>query len=104
MTTYIKNGKRYNTKTAEKVLERSAREHRGDFRWFEETLYRTPKGAWFLVGEGGPMTKYANHYGNTSSHGDGFEVISDDAALALLESEDDTPSIEKYFHDQLEDA
>jgi len=46
----------------------------GDFAHCAEGLYRTAKGAYFLAGHGGPMTKYARRVGNNCSAG-GSDIL-----------------------------
>lgn len=40
-----------------------------DFHYFEETLYRKKTGEYFLHGHGGPLSPYAEPYGQTGSQG-----------------------------------
>lgn len=62
----IINGKLYNTRTATELGSYWNHLPSNDFRHLEETLYRSPKGALFLAGSGGPMTEYAEGDGNTT--------------------------------------
>lgn len=55
----IVDGKRYNSETAEAVAEWDNGFGSSDFKACSETLYRTEKGAFFLVGSGGPLSEYA---------------------------------------------
>ena len=58
----IIKGKMYNTETAEmvgKMWESSPR----DFSFYREKLYRKKTGEFFLYGEGGPASKYAERCG-----------------------------------------
>lgn len=52
------NGALYDTETA-KPLGKDSYSSPRDFHHWEETLYRTKSGKYFLHGEGGAMTKYA---------------------------------------------
>jgi len=59
----IINGKTYNTETATELFNVSASGcSRSDFRWWEETLYQTAKGAYFLHGIGGAMSQYSEGF------------------------------------------
>ncbi|MDD3127563.1 MAG: hypothetical protein WC082_11245 [Victivallales bacterium] len=100
------NGKLYNTETAKEVFTWSNHYYRNDFHFCEETLYRTPKGAFFVAGEGGPMSKYAVPVGsNGRGGGDGLEVLSDAEALAWLEEKEaDVETIERFFPGRIEEA
>lgn len=60
----IINGKMYNTDTAEYLDGWSNGEGCSDFRYCNECLYRKKTGEFFLDGEGGPMTKYAQRCGD----------------------------------------
>lgn len=100
----IIEGKVYNTETAEQVAYWDNGYYGNDFKRCEEGLYRTERGAWFLAGEGGPMSKYARPSGNMTSGGEGLEPISEKEAQDWLESHDFTDELEQYFKDKLEEA
>jgi hypothetical protein len=54
----VVNGKAYNTETAERIALAEQRYDKGERTWISETtLYRTPKGAWFLVETEWPQDK-----------------------------------------------
>jgi len=53
------NGKLYDTETAVLIGEYSSGYSSNDFNSYNEALYLSPKGTYFLAGEGGPMTSYA---------------------------------------------
>lgn len=59
----IINGKVYNTESAQEMASWSNGGGWRDFSHCEETLYRKKTGEYFLFGEGGPMTKYAEREG-----------------------------------------
>jgi hypothetical protein len=101
----IIGGKRYNTETATKIAENSSRCGRGDFRWFQESLYLTKKGSWFLAGEGYAMSKYAEAAGG-NLYGPGEKIIPLDAegVIAWLEAAGNIDILEKYFKDAIQDA
>lgn len=106
MTTIrIINGKRYNTETATEVAHYWNGLGGNDFRNLNETLYRTPKGAWFLVGSGGAMTQYAQSCGNNSFCGGvNWVVFTDDEAFEWLQKHEETTDLEEYFADRIQDA
>jgi len=93
----IIHGKRYDTAIATEVASYSYG-NRTDFHGIEETLYRTPKGAWFIHGWGGAATGYAQDIGG-GSFGDGEEirVLTPDQAMDWLERHGKAEAIEKYF-------
>lgn len=100
----IIDGKVYNTETAEEIASWHNGYYGGDFKRCEESLYRTPKGSWFLAGEGGPMSKYARPAGNMTSGGDGLEPLTPDEARRWLEEKDFVAELEQYFAGDLEEA
>ena len=106
MTTKIINGKRYNTETAEEVADcYDVGLATGDFHAFDETLYRTQRGAWFILGNGGAMTSYAVSIGNTTSGRSGvIRAIPAADAYEWLEQHNETEALEHHFGDIIENA
>ena len=102
----IIKGKRYNTDTADALLSLRCRaDSSRDFSYEETWLYRTPKGAWFLAGHGGPMSRWAAPSGKTGrTGGEGIIPIDADYAQELLEQHDKHDLVEQYFADKLVDA
>ena len=68
----IISNKKYDTETATNIAKCS--NGRSGFERFEETLYRKKTGEYFLYGEGGPMSKYAESCGQNSWRG-GSKII-----------------------------
>lgn len=107
MTSKVIGGKRYNTETAQRIAYYRNSANKRDFHQFEETLYKTPSGAFFLVGEGGPMSKYSETIGQNqwSGSGDNFTPMTRAEALQWCEQyEVNAATIEKHFADLLTDA
>lgn len=101
----VTNGKVYNTETAECVATWSSHYYRNDFHYCEESLYRTKKGSWFVVGEGGPLSKYSRPcFGNCTCGGDGLEPISAAEAQKWLEQRGFVNELEEHFSDSIEEA
>ena len=101
----IKNGKRYNTKTSTEVAKFWNSLSTSDFNHIHETLYRTTKGNWFLLADGGAMTKYSKPVGNmTSGSSDNIVPLTESEALEWLERHEETTAIEQYFEPQIEEA
>jgi hypothetical protein len=104
----IINGIRYNT---EKSTEVGSYDHgsypgSGDFSHWSATLYKTPRsGRFFLYGQGGAMTRFADHspYGGACG-GEKLIPMTDDEAMAWAEKYLDTDAIEDHFADQIQDA
>ena len=90
------DGKTYNTETATEIHNHNNGLGKGDFRYLDESLYKTPKGRFFLAGEGGAMTRYAKSYGNTSTGGSGIQAVDHDLALMWCE-EHGVDTIEDHF-------
>lgn len=65
----IINGKRYDTNTATKIGLYDNRLATSDCKWYRETLMVKRTGEYFLVGQGGPMSIYAERVDNTTSGG-----------------------------------
>ena len=83
----ILNGKTYNTDTAWLITELPcSTESTRDFDWHMTYLYRTKKGAYFLSGEGGPMTMWASEQGNGRGWGEGLRVIDEEEARQHMEN------------------
>lgn len=56
-------GSLYNTETAKELGCWTNEISRSDFHYVTETLYRTKSGKYFLYGEGGALSKYAESCG-----------------------------------------
>lgn len=100
----VVEGKLYNTKTAEVIHEWSNGYYRNDFHRCEETLYRTRKGAWFLHGEGGALSKYAEPHGSMRGSGEDIVPLTPEEAMRWLEEHDGADAILEHFTDDVEEA
>ena len=81
----IINGKIYNTEAATRVGNFASAYGPGDFRYEDTDLYKTKKGAWFISGEGGPLSRWSQPCGNGQRGGSGIEVMTTAEALAWAE-------------------
>jgi hypothetical protein len=101
----IINGLRYDTEKAIKVGFAS-RGYINEFPRWEATLYRTPRsGRFFLAGEGGPMSRFAQSEGvNSWGSGSGIIPMSRAEALEWAEQHLSPEEIEKHFGDDIQDA
>lgn len=91
----IINGKVYDTETAKKISHYWNGLGTNDFRNLSETLYKSPKGTYFLYGDGGAMTRWSESNGNTTWGSSDIVVLSIDSAKEWLErhgSEDEYAS------------
>lgn len=69
----------FDTETATAIAEYDNRLSKADFRWCEETLYKTPKGQWFLHGRGGPQSPWSHRLADgTRGSGERLEHLMDD--------------------------
>ena len=98
------NGRIYNTETSKKIGSWDNGIYGNDFRSCEEDLYKNTKGAYFLVGEGGPLSKYSVCHGNETSGG--TELIPMTAAEAQEWAEEhlEADEYEAEFGEQEEAA
>lgn len=82
----IINGKMYNTETAEQVATWT-NGHYSDFNFCCETLYRKRTGEYFIHGEGGAASKYAEPVDTNSwASGSSIKPITKDAARKWMET------------------
>lgn len=95
----IIDGKTYNTETATLIANWDNGCYGNDFNACEESLYVSPKGTYFLAGEGGALSKYAQSVGsNGRCGGEGMEVLSKAEALKWCEEHDvDADTIATHF-------
>jgi hypothetical protein len=100
----IANGVRYNTETATAIADCDNRYPLNDFNYCREILYKTKNGNWFLFGEGGPMSTYAESVGNSSTGGSDIRPLSDGEAQNWLEEHDCVYELEEHFSDRIQDA
>jgi len=75
----------YDTDKAEEVWTASY-SNPSDFKHWSETLYRTKKGAFFLAGGGGPMSRWRKDTGDGYSGSTGIIPLAEAEALDWCES------------------
>jgi hypothetical protein len=101
----IINMKRYDTATAEEIASWWNGCSRNDFNYCAETLYRTASQSWFLHGEGGPLSKYAQSVeGGRGTCGGETIVPLTEAAAAEWLAEHEPSVFEKYFAHRAQNA
>lgn len=98
------DGKMYNTETAEMLAEYWNGLGNSDYYHFNEGLFRTKKGNYFLYGEGGPASKWASKSGKYSNEGSDIVEFSRDEAMEWLSTNGFPDVIEREFPDLLEEA
>jgi hypothetical protein len=93
----IINGRTYNTETSKCIGEWNNGCYGSDFRACSEVLYKNTKGAYFLHGEGGPMSKYAVHHGNETSGSEEIIPMTYEEAREWAEEHLDADEYEAEF-------
>lgn len=98
------NGKLYDTDTANEIASDSYL-YASAFSHWVETLYQTRNGSWFLVGEGGPSSRYSVSVGH-NQWGGGSQIIplSKAKALAWLEEHAGVDVVLEHFGSQVVEA
>ena len=100
----ISNKKVYGTEKAQEITN-VRHSTRNNISWYEEILYRAKNGAWFLKGEGGPLSHYAVDLGDGNKEGScKLMPMSVSATIEWLEKHAKYSIIEELFFDHLEDA
>lgn len=100
----IISNKRYDTKTAREIGADSYNGSTSDFAYWRETLYCKRTGEYFIYGEGGPASKYAEPVGqNEWCGGERIIPMSYENARAWAERHLDADDYEKEFGEVAED-
>ena len=83
----IVDGLRYDTATATELVAWNNGAFGNDFNRCREVLYRTKTGRYFIHGEGGPMSRWAEacEGGRSVCNGEGIRTLTPKAALTWLE-------------------
>jgi len=80
-------GKVYNTETATCIccLPCFTQDER-NFNWHDTHLYKTPKGAYFISGEGGPRSMWAEQIeAHGWAYGSGLTLVTEEEARSYAE-------------------
>ncbi len=100
----IINGKKYDTETAKEIGFYSNGGTWRDFNHVEETLYQKRTGEYFLFGEGGPNTRYAERVDNSGwIAGEQITPMSYSEAQKWCEKNLDADTYEELFGEVTED-
>ena len=86
-------GRTYNTETSKQIGSWDNGIYGSDFKSCQEDLYKNTKGAYFLVGEGGPLSKYSVSRGNETS---GSTELIPMTATEAQEWAEDHLTVEEY--------
>jgi len=96
MKKVIKNAV-YNTDTAKQLGSMDNGYPINDFHYFEETLYRTQSGKYFLYGHGGALSRYGEWHGNSGRSSEKIMPMSyEDASEWAQENLDGDEYIEIF--------
>ncbi len=80
-------GKLYNTETATLICTLPCHKtNPRDFEWHDTELYRSPKGTYFVAGEGGAASMWARPVNNGNSGGEGLRVVDAEDARGYAEA------------------
>jgi hypothetical protein len=93
----IINGKTYNTETSKHIGHWSNGYYPSDFAHCSEDLYKNTKGAYFLRGDGGAMSKYSKHYGNSVGGSENIIPLTAEEAREWAEENLDAEDYEAEF-------
>lgn len=100
----IINGKVYDTSTAKRVGSWDNGHYTSDFQYCSEDLYQKKTGEFFLHCEGGAMSCYASHSGNSSGYGEQIQPITYEKAQKWAEDHLDGDEYCEIFGEPDEDA
>ena len=98
------DGKRYDTERAQEIGSWWNGYGNNDFKYCAETLYITAKGNYFLAGNGGAMSKYAESHGNSTCGGCGIFPLSREEAFLWAQENLEPKDFQEHFSDMIEDA
>ena len=94
--------KMYNTATATAVHQWDNGRYSSDFRYYCETLYRTPAGSFFLYCEGGPSSCMSVPVGNNGRGGsEDIVPLQEIDTISWLEQKNAVDTLLKLFPDHV---
>lgn len=97
------NAKVYNTETATRVGSWDNGYFTNDFNYCSEDLYQKKTGEFFLHGEGGALSTYASHSGDTTGYGERIIPMTYDEATQWAERHLTGERYEQIFGEVSED-
>jgi hypothetical protein len=93
----IIDGKIYDTNTAQKLCDIGNDEGQSQFTYDWTYLYRSPKGAFFIAGEGGPRSRWGERTSHGIGGGEGLKLVTEAEARELFELHGDPDLYEQVF-------
>ena len=103
----IIDGKLYNSDSAELIHSWDNLSHCSsttDFNFYEEELYRTKNGAFFLHGVGGASSPYSQPVSGGRGGGEDIRPITQGDAIRWLEQHDGEQVLIEQFADHIKEA
>lgn len=91
------NGKKYDTETAVSIHTIEFNFNYGNFTYYSEALYRKKTGEFFLYGEWGALTKYAELEAGGLKDGRQIIPLTEEQAKAWAEENLSVDDYEKTF-------
>ena len=101
----IINGKRYDTTIATQIAFWKSGMDDGDLHYFDETIFKTARGTYFLHGRGGPLSKYRHALkGRPSGVAGGSQIVplTDQEAITWLQEHGETHALRREFPGRFE--
>jgi|TARA_R110000744_G_scaffold68185_1_gene138675 hypothetical protein len=102
----IIDGKTYNTETATLICDTGNDESVADFAFERSALYVTKQGAYFVAGQGGPLSRFSVPDGNGQRGGASVIPLSREQAFEEAQrcAGHNTDLITEYFSDMVTEA
>lgn len=91
------NGKMYNTDTAKMLVRIDSGHSPTDFAYWEESLYRTKTGNFFLYGWGHGNSRYGEWHGNSGGDGEKIMPMTPEEAEKWAENNLSGTEVERIF-------
>ena len=90
----------YDTEQAEAIAQYAPLIDSGDYNYLVETLYKTAAGDYFLHGDGGAATKWAEKQGGYRTANEEIELLTEDEAVDWCETRkiDGEIIVEEFGH------
>lgn len=82
------DGRRFRSATSKKIHHAESACNCTDFRYWSETLYRSPKGQLWIAGEGGALSHYSRPHADGKSGSSGGRLLDEAEASGWLEHND----------------
>lgn len=90
-------GKLYNTESAKELARIDSGHSPSDFEYWEEVLYLTKSGNFFLYGWGGGNSRYGEWHGNSGGAGEKIMPMEPEAAMEWSENNLSADEVEQIF-------